>query len=100
MKFRGIIGLKAGTQVPVVDEKTARSTGTDAEAGGDKTNITSAAAEPGSSTPPENGSFNEKNGVLADQPPAPAKELQYGVQLAEATLKVWTRNHLIAAYVM
>ncbi|KAK6215854.1 hypothetical protein LQW54_004034 [Pestalotiopsis sp. IQ-011] len=28
------------------------------------------------------------------------KELQFGVQVAEATLQVWTKEHLIAAYIM
>jgi hypothetical protein len=28
------------------------------------------------------------------------KELQFGVQAAEATLQVWTKEHLIAAYVL
>ncbi|KAI1084955.1 hypothetical protein F5B20DRAFT_121463 [Whalleya microplaca] len=96
MKFRGILGSKAGSQVPVVDETAARTTGVDAEAARAKPNVISeTTAEPGSPNH-QDGSFNEKDIEV----PTPTEELQYGVQLAEATLKVWTRNHLIAAYVL
>lgn len=100
MKFRGIIGPRAGSHAAELDKTSARTTGTDAEAAGAKGNATSA-VEPDSSTPVDNGSFDEKNGALADNGvEEPAKELQYGVQLAKATLQVWTRNHLIAAYIL
>ncbi|KAI1253319.1 hypothetical protein MGN70_005527 [Eutypa lata] len=102
MKFRGLIGPRAGNHVAEFDDTTARTTGTDAEAGpGAKGNVTSAVGEPESSTPLDNGSFDEKKAGVADNGSGePAEELQYGVQLARATLQVWTRNHLITAYIL
>lgn len=103
MKFRGLIGPRSGSHVPEVDETSARTTGTDAETAGIKANATdNAITEPGSSTPHGDGSFDEKNGAVADNgiESLPVEELQYGVQLAQATLKVWSRNQLIAAYVL
>ncbi|RYP44566.1 hypothetical protein DL768_008985 [Monosporascus sp. mg162] len=101
MKFRGILGPRAGIQVPVDKENlAAQSTGTDAEAGVVKTSGTATVAKPESPSSPDRASLNERDGIGADQNAGEAKELQYGVQLAEATLKVWTKNHLIAAYIL
>ncbi|KUI62142.1 Siderophore iron transporter mirB [Cytospora mali] len=98
MKFRGgVIGFKPRSEASAV-EKTAQSTGTDAEIG--------VKTEPDTSISPTGGkSLDEKIGdngesdshSLEDRP---AKELQYGVQLAEASVKVWTREHLILAYIL
>lgn len=86
LKFRGgIIGPKnTGANVPVVSEKPHDAenpqVGTDKEA---SPNVNGAGAA-GS----EQSSVDEQ------------KELQFGVQVAEATLQVWTKQHLIAAYIM
>lgn len=101
MKFRGIIGPRPGSQVPTVDEDSvggARTTAIDSETGGAKADVSSTVAAGGSGSP----SVDEKAPGFAGDgaPQEPQKELQYGVQLAEATLKVWSRNHLIAAYIM
>ncbi|KAH8594980.1 siderophore iron transporter-like protein mirB [Bisporella sp. PMI_857] len=91
MKFRGgLLGLRPGSQVPVVEETHGHTTSSDAEAGTKRDEITPTAE--GETAVAD--SLDEKNGVEH------RKELQYGVQAAEATLKVWTRNHLITAYVL
>lgn len=89
LKFRGgVLGLKStgadAPVAPVIKEKQ-----TDAEGqqyGADKEmdqNVTPTDANDSSAN-----SVNEK------------KELQFGVQAAEATLQVWTKEHLIAAYIL
>ena len=99
MKFRGgIVGLKFSSQASAVEE-TGHSTGTDAETGLKTSTVTDVVE-------PEAGrSLDEKAGGIAgsgsqSSEDGPAKELQYGVQLAEATLKVWTMEHLILAYIL
>jgi hypothetical protein len=91
MKFRGgLLGLRPGSQVPVVEETHGHTTSSDAEAGTKRDEITPTAE--GEIAVAD--SLDEKNGVEH------RKELQFGVQAAEATLKVWTKNHLITAYVL
>lgn len=41
-----------------------------------------------------------KTGPFIETPIDEKRELQFGVQAAEATLQVWTKEHLIAAYVL
>ncbi|ROV98294.1 hypothetical protein VSDG_04442 [Cytospora chrysosperma] len=99
MKFRGgVIGFKSGGQASAV-ERTVQSTGTDAETGLKKN-------EPGTTISANGGgSIDEKKGDTSESGSQPAedgpvKELQYGVQLAEASVKVWTKEHLILAYIL
>lgn len=99
MKFRGgVIGFRSGGQTSSV-ERTSQSTGTDAEIGlknfDPKTTTTS----------PDGASIDEKirDSAIAGSHPTedgPVQELQYGVQLAEASVKVWTKEHLILAYIL
>ncbi|ORY64782.1 uncharacterized protein BCR38DRAFT_341994 [Pseudomassariella vexata] len=84
MKFRGgILGLKANkNQAPeIAEDDTGHSTGNDAV-------DTETGAKSG--VPSTDANSNQEK----------EKELQYGVQAAEATLKVWSKNHLIAAYIL
>lgn len=106
MKFRGgILGFRPSGKTPIVEE-TAQSTGNDAEAGL-KTNATANVNSSDTPVPPEaDRAFNEKTKDPAENrshssgDDEPIKQLQYGVQLAEATLKVWTMQHLIMAYAL
>lgn len=99
MKLRGgVIGFKSGGKASAV-ERTAQSTGTDAETGLKN-------SEPATTISPNGGgSIDEKKGDISESGSQPAedgpvKELQYGVQLAEASVKVWTKEHLILAYIL
>ncbi|CAI4215650.1 unnamed protein product [Parascedosporium putredinis] len=83
IKFRGLIGPKlAGSDIPEVvgkqNDTEARSTGISGEKASDQVFNATEASET---------SDDEK------------RDLQFGVQAAEATLQVWTRQHLIAAYI-
>lgn len=93
MKFRGgVLGLKFTGKEPAVAE-TAQTTGNDAETA----NISEAKQPDQSSSPVD----NEKDGVHTDDSSSEdSKPMQYGVQLAEATLKVWTPKELYFAYVL
>lgn len=84
IKFRGLIGPKlAGSDIPEVvgkqNDTEARSTGISGEKTSDQVFNATEASE---------NSDDEK------------RDLQFGVQAAEATLQVWTRQHLIAAYIL
>lgn len=82
LKFRGgLLGLNnAGAKPPVVQEK-----GDDAESQQQQQGVFE--KEPNPTT---------KNADPVDE----KKELQFGVQVAEATLQVWSKHHLIAAYIL
>ncbi|KAK9416610.1 putative Siderophore iron transporter-like protein [Seiridium unicorne] len=83
LKFRGLIGPKnIGADVPVVQEKQPDAEGQ--QHGADK-ELDPAVNATGATESSQN-SLNEQ------------KDLQFGVQAAEATLQVWTKQHLIAAY--
>ncbi|PKS04877.1 hypothetical protein jhhlp_008241 [Lomentospora prolificans] len=82
LKFRGLIGPKlAGSDKPEIADRQTDAEGHATGIHGEKHADQSVTAADGS-----DNSINEK------------RELQFGVQAAEATLQVWTRNHLIAAY--
>lgn len=106
MKFRGgILGFRSSGKTPVVEE-TAKSTGKDAEAGL-KTTATANVNSPDTPVSPDRGwTLDEKTqdpaerGSPSSEEDEPIKQLQYGVQLAEATLKVWTRKDLVTAYAL
>ncbi|OTB07724.1 hypothetical protein M426DRAFT_53055 [Hypoxylon sp. CI-4A] len=95
MRFRPTLGPRAGSQAPVVDTTDARATGIDSEAGAKSNIVSETTAHDGSL---QDSSLNEKH--VADGTQEPQQELQYGVQLAQATIQVWTREHLIAAYIL
>lgn len=97
MKFRrGLFGSQPRGRGSVV-ETTVQSTGTDAETGTKMNNI-----EP--ETRVASNDLDEKTGDMAvpgaELQEGPEKDVPYGVQLAQATLKVWTKEHLILAYVL
>ncbi|KAJ0109240.1 hypothetical protein J7T55_009571 [Diaporthe amygdali] len=106
MKFRGgILGFRSSGKTPVVEE-TAHSTGKDAEAGL-KTTAAANVNSPDAPVSPDRGwTLDEKTqdpaerGSPSSEEDEPIKQLQYGVQLAEATLKVWTRKDLVTAYAL
>lgn len=90
IKFRGLIGPKiAGTSSPAVQEKQNDAEGQRQPSTGKELNdpAVNAADRTGSSLNSDEAATEEK------------KDLQFGVQVAEATLQVWTKEHLIAAYV-
>lgn len=71
----------------------------------DKPEIAEKGSDPEHQSPPTDGGVKEADvGVdprsSADNSVGETKELQFGVQAAEATLQVWTKNHLIAAYIL
>lgn len=87
LRFRGLIGPKIGAVgVPVVADQGNDAEKQAAQAGDKET-------DPGvTSTAGADESSDSNSGEV--------KELQFGVQAAEATLQVWTKNHLIAAYIL
>ncbi|KAF4122831.1 transporter [Geosmithia morbida] len=94
MKFRG--GW-LGTKTAAERDGAAVTSGIDA------TTQPVAAAEGGVVTygDEKSPSGHPKTGEHASDSDAESeRSLQYGVQVAEATLQVWSRNHLIAAYIL
>lgn len=86
LKFRGLIGAKSiGSDVPVVQEKQQDAEGTPGGVVDKELDPTLRAA----GTTASSGSSNDEK-----------KDLQFGVQVAEATLQVWTKEHLILAYLL
>jgi len=85
LKFRGIIGPKlAGSDKPEIADKQTDFEGQSTAFDGEK-----------------NAGQNVDSGETSDTSTTSEKrDLQFGVQAAEATLQVWTRNHLIAAYLL
>lgn len=90
IKFRGLIGPKsAGASAPVVQEKQHDAEGQQPGADKELNDPTiNPAGHTGSSVTSDEAATEDK------------KEMQFGVQVAEATLQVWTKEHLIAAYVL
>ncbi|KAH6651444.1 siderophore iron transporter-like protein [Truncatella angustata] len=86
LKFRGLIGPKNVGNAPVIQEKQHDAEnpqlGTDKELDP----AVNTAGEPVSESSSQRGEHE--------------KELQFGVQVAAATNQVWTKQHLIAAYVI
>ncbi|KAI1842512.1 hypothetical protein JX265_012676 [Neoarthrinium moseri] len=85
LKFRGgLLGPKnTGSEVPVVSEKQNDAEG---QLPQDKETY------PGVNTAATFASASDSDDEK--------KDMQFGVQVAEATLQVWTKEHLIAAYVL
>lgn len=100
LKFRGgLLGLKptvssvnTGTENPVLETPVL-------EKPNDAENQKDAAALASKETDAA-GVARRDTSASDSSDNAPAKELQFGVQVAEATLQVWKKEHLIAAYVM
>lgn len=93
MKFRGgWLGPKTGSHAAELDPTSnATSTAIDSERSPSVKGTPSVGEK--MQGPPHEDSSTESD---VEQ----HKSLQYGVQVAEATLKVWTRKHLIAAYIL
>lgn len=90
LKFRGLIGSKNSiTNAPVVAEKQNDAEGQQqGQHGGPFDKELDPTVNAAGTTTSLEDSVEEK------------KELQFGVQAAEATLQVWTKEHLIAAYIL
>jgi hypothetical protein len=90
LKFRGLIGPKNVGHDVTVQEKQNDTEGQPQGVLGTDNNDKELdpTVQPAGATGSSASSVEEK------------KELQFGVQVAEATLQVWTREHLIAAYIM
>ncbi|KAF2998780.1 hypothetical protein E8E14_006600 [Neopestalotiopsis sp. 37M] len=90
LKFRGLIGPKNVGHDVTVQEKQNDTEGQPQGVLGTDNNDKELdpTVQPAGATGSSASSLEEK------------KELQFGVQVAEATLQVWTREHLIAAYIM
>lgn len=100
MKFRaGKLGTKFGA-VTAERDNGATTTATDGEkqptaaVDGSITANSSSGDEQGLTPPGEKG-LTEAEAAIEHE-----KSLQFGVQVAKATLQVWSRNHLIAAYIL
>lgn len=92
MKFRGgWLGTRTGSSEVERDPTNASTTATDAEAPSAHQGSVSTPVDEKTQGPVTAGNESDEE---------TKKSLQYGVQVAEATLKVWTKKHLIAAYIL